>query len=350
MQIPYETTARPDTGLYNAKLGIWLFLASEVMLFGGLFSAYIFLRMGADDGYWPTGLLNVPVGTMNTAILIASSVTVVLAWAALKMRQWAQYKLYMGITIVCALVFLIVKVAYEWPEKYQHFGAFIKKDKWEQYEDYLGNKHILEHNLNHKKKVPPRAEITGHLHAVEVTGPKEALDRFAGEHHLDVTPAKADPAHGHDAKEPVYLVGAHHGMSPGTAEDLLKINGVKPVAFEVQLDAVNADPKSDDNLKAHFIPRKRSDKVATIKAEDISSWSAFVPKHSSYFAVYFTITGLHGLHVLGGAIVFIYFFFCGETLYRKNPEHMANRIEVSGLFWHFVDLVWIFVFPIFYLL
>ena len=60
MEIPYEVTARPDTGLYNAKLGIWLFLASEVMLFGGLFSAYIFLRLGAEDGYWPHGLLNVP--------------------------------------------------------------------------------------------------------------------------------------------------------------------------------------------------------------------------------------------------------------------------------------------------
>ena len=49
-------------------------------------------------------------------------------------------------------------------------------------------------------------------------------------------------------------------------------------------------------------------------------------------------------------LVFIYFYFFGEKLYRKNPEHMANRVEVGGLFWHFVDLVWIFVFPIFYLL
>src|SRR3954471_4719363 len=99
MEIPYTVTARPDTGLYNAKLGIWLFLASEVMLFGGLFSAYIFLRIGADPGYWPHGLLNVPVGTANTVILIASSVTVVLAWAALKMRRWTQYFWYMAITI-----------------------------------------------------------------------------------------------------------------------------------------------------------------------------------------------------------------------------------------------------------
>ena len=50
MQIPYNEELRPDTGLYNAKLGIWLFLASEVMLFGGLFSAYVFLRLGAPVG------------------------------------------------------------------------------------------------------------------------------------------------------------------------------------------------------------------------------------------------------------------------------------------------------------
>src|ERR1700758_1011877 len=99
MEIPYTISNRPDTGLLNAKIGIWLFLASEVMLFGGLFSAYIFLRLDALPGYWPHGLLNVPVGTMNTAILIASSVTVVLACASLKMRRFTAYKVYMAITI-----------------------------------------------------------------------------------------------------------------------------------------------------------------------------------------------------------------------------------------------------------
>jgi len=65
MEIPYTVSTRPDTGLWNAKVGIWLFLASEVMLFGGLFSAYIFLRLDAPPGMWPHGLLNVPVGTMK---------------------------------------------------------------------------------------------------------------------------------------------------------------------------------------------------------------------------------------------------------------------------------------------
>ena len=50
MEIPYTVEERPDTGLYNAKLGIWLFLASEVMLFGALFSSYILLRTG-DPGF-----------------------------------------------------------------------------------------------------------------------------------------------------------------------------------------------------------------------------------------------------------------------------------------------------------
>src|SRR5207247_5445716 len=77
----------------------------------------------------------------------------------------------------------------------------------------------------------------------------------------------------------------------------------------------------------------------------------FEPRHSAYFASYFTITGLHGLHVLGGVLVFIYMWLpVSKRLYQRNPEHLANRVEVSGLFWHFVDLIWIFVFPLFYLL
>ena len=106
MEIPYTVTARPDTGLWNAKVGIWLFLASEIMLFGGLFSAYVFLRLDAAPGAWPHGLLNVPVGTMNTAILIASSVTVVMAWASLKMRRFRAYWWYMLVTILCGVIFL----------------------------------------------------------------------------------------------------------------------------------------------------------------------------------------------------------------------------------------------------
>lgn len=291
MEIPYTVSTRPDTGLWNAKVGIWLFLASEVMLFGGLFSAYIFLRLDARPGEWPHGLLNVPVGTMNTAILIASSVTVVLAWASLKMRRFWAYWWYMTITILCGVIFLTVKLAYEWPQKFDHFGARIKDEALEKYESYLGNRHLEE------KGLAPRVEISGHLHN------KKALN---------------DP----NIKE-----------------------------FEVALDPVNADPTNPANDRPHFFYQPSTEKIAKIDKEDVEFASPFLPKHSAYFASYFTITGLHGLHVLGGVLVFIYFWLpIGSKLYKRNPEHLANRVEVVGLFWHFVDLVWIFVFPLFYLL
>jgi cytochrome c oxidase subunit 3 len=291
MEIPYTISNRPDTGLWNAKIGIWLFLASEVMLFGGLFSAYIFLRLDAPPGLWPHGLLNVPVGTMNTAVLILSSVTVVLAWAALKMRNYRAYWWYMLVTILCGVIFLAVKLAYEWPQKFDHFGAYIKPNALEKYEKYLGNHHLSE------KGLPPRLEITGHLHN------REAL---------------SDP----NIKE-----------------------------YEIGLDPANADPTNPAMDRPHFLYIPPTDKIGVVEKEDVERATMFLPTHSTYFATYFTITGLHGLHVLGGVLVFIYMWLpVSKKVYQRNPEHLANRVEVCGLFWHFVDLVWIFVFPLFYLL
>ena len=75
-----------------------------------------------------------------------------------------------------------------------------------------------------------------------------------------------------------------------------------------------------------------------------------MPWHGTYFAVYFTLTALHGLHVLLGAVVIAYILWPGAGLWKTDPERYTNRVEVSGLFWHFVDLVWIFLFPVLYLL
>ena len=70
MDIPYTVEVRRDTGLTNGKIGIWLFLASEVMLFGALFASYILIRTGSPT--WPRGdtILNVPLATFNTIVLI----------------------------------------------------------------------------------------------------------------------------------------------------------------------------------------------------------------------------------------------------------------------------------------
>jgi heme/copper-type cytochrome/quinol oxidase subunit 3 len=194
VNIPYTVVERPDTGLANGKLGIWLFLASEVMLFGALFSSYILLRTGAPE--WPHRELNVPLGAINTIILISSSVTMVMAWASLKMQNWGRHRLYLSLTVALAAVFLVNKY-FEYSE--------------------------------------------------------------------------------------------------------------------------------------HFV-----------KGEG--------PWHSTFFALYFTLTGLHALHILMGIVVMLFFLGPGAKLWKSNPEQFTNRIEYTGLYWHFVDLVWIFLFPVLYLL
>ena len=194
--IRYISKPHPVTGVTNSKLGIWCLLASEVMLFGGLFSAYVLLRASAPS--WPHGpaLLNVPLATLNTLVLITSSVTMVMAWASLALKDFSKYKRYMAATILLALVFLVIK-SIEYAHKFEH-------------------------------------------------------------HHF--------------------------------------------------------------------------------------------PSTNTFYAIYFTLTGLHGLHVLGGVVVNTYFLFPGSALWKKDPEQFRGRIECAGLYWHFVDLVWIFLFPVLYLL
>ena len=196
MDIPYTTEIRPDTGLTNPKLGIWLFLASEVMLFGSLFSSYALLRSGAES--WPdqSAVLSVPLATLNTIILISSSVTMVLSWAALKMRNVARYRVFMALTLLLGAGFLAVKAV--------------------EYSDKLS-----------------------------------------------------------------------HGLTP----------------------AMN-----------------------------------------NFLGLYFTMTGLHALHVVVGMVVNAYLLGPGVRMWQAQPERFTNRVEVAGIYWHFVDVVWIFLFPVLYLL
>jgi len=73
VNIPYSVQRRPDTGVSNVIMGVWLFLASEVMLFGALFSAYAMLRVAAPA--WPSGrqLLSLSSGSVNTLLLLFST-------------------------------------------------------------------------------------------------------------------------------------------------------------------------------------------------------------------------------------------------------------------------------------
>ena len=194
--VPYTIERRPDTGLYNAQIGIWLFIASEVMLFGALFSGYALLRTGSDA--WPHGWqrLDVTLGGVNTAVLMASSVVIALAVRSLRREQWRRGRRELAITCALGVLFLAIK-AFEYRE------------------------HIA-----------------------------------AGE----------------------------------------------------------------------------------------------LPSRDNFFAVYYTLTGLHALHVIGGVLVLAYLAGPGASMRRGQPERFAHRAATASIYWQFVDVIWLLVFATVYML
>ena len=107
------------TGIPNGKLGMWVFLASEVMFFTGLIAAFIVLRM--SHPHWPgsDGHLSVPLGTLNTFLLICSSTTIVLALADAQRGAMRALRCWLLVTIVLGSLFLCIK-GYEYSAKFHH--------------------------------------------------------------------------------------------------------------------------------------------------------------------------------------------------------------------------------------
>ena len=422
MEIPYTVTARPDTGLWNAKIGIWLFLASEVMLFGGLFSSYVFLRIGADYP-WPVHELGVIPGFINTFVLIFSSVTVVFAWAFLKMRQYGKYKICMALTLLFALAFLGIK-SYEYYGKFNHWAVRLADgsvlDGHEPHHTIeftdvtainvdLRNSEVsflagAGADVNTNFKLPDGTIAEGYKVALKrlrevsrkgtaritVEGPplKLAANRRKVASYLgneltfrDGTRVEGKLGHdtlhievsGYDLRQ---VRGLKENLSLGDnalvwkflgdehRKEFLKTKEEVLAEFEKEKNANAKDAASrrepqnyGEVMRAAFKGEHLGHDAhahvhvpVSVPASEVAFFSNYSPHLNTYYAIYFLMTGLHGLHVIGGAIVLGHFFFFGRRLYEKNPEHLANRVEVGGLFWHFVDLVWIFLFPVFYLL
>ena len=303
MKIPYTTEIREDTGLYNGKVGMWLFLASEVMLFGALFSSYVFLRIGAWEGEWPHGLLNIPIGAFNTLVLITSSLTVALSWTALKTGDFKRYRRLQIVTLTCAALFLGIK-SWEYSDKFSHYEIWLNKPLTaKEYPQLAG------HSTDADQ---PITSIVGHIQG-------------AG---------------------PFATLASLQGTGTSTVE-------IHPDAFHYRLSA----RQQAERRKAERSPGAEAAHTAAeqhasvpIDVSRIARLSAFVPKHGTFFATYFTLTGLHALHVLGGALMFAFILWPGARMWREDPERYTNSVECTGLFWHFVDLVWIFLFPVIYLL
>jgi cytochrome c oxidase subunit 3 len=205
-----------------ASLGMWVFLAQEVMFFGGMFCAYLVYRyMYFADFGSGSQQLDIKLGATNTAVLICSSLTVVLGVRAAQLGKRMELVFWLLVTILLGLVFLVIK-ADEYAEKFE------------------------------KHHVP---------------GPSFS----------------------------------YHELLPGQEK--------VPVG-----------------------ERKYAN-----------------PRHAEmYFSLYFAMTGMHALHMVVGVGLFAFLAYSAWRG-KYSPEYYTP-IEIGGLYWHFVDIIWIYLFPLLYLI
>lgn len=331
--IKYVDKPHPITGLPNAKLGIWLFLASEVMLFGALFSAYVLLRVDGDPHVWAESIahLNVPLATLNTFVLIASSVTMVMAWANLKLGNMKGFRTFLGATIALSLGFMVIK-GLEYGSKFAADPAVIY-GIWDGLIGCVvgvGGCLVL-------------AAITYFL--------KATIERVPGDYLNFAT---------------FGLIGL--GLAWGVLHFLLlQVFGVEsspswmswPIWIFMGAGAISAFLSWWRVYEVHkaflFIGGFCLIGVIFLWCMQLGGLmhhgTEFIyPSTNTFFACYFTMTGLHGIHVLAGVAVNAYFLFYGVKMNDTEPDRFSGRVECAGLYWHFVDLVWIFLFPVIYLI
>ncbi len=119
---PLESAPPAGPSITSGKLGMWIFLASEVMFFSGLIGTYVVLRVSAPDQFHPDKLihkLNVPLATVNTAVLICSSFTMALAVHAAQGRNDRNVRRFLLVTALLGIVFCVLK-GVEYNEKFSH--------------------------------------------------------------------------------------------------------------------------------------------------------------------------------------------------------------------------------------
>lgn len=270
----------PTQQFEAGKLGMWLFLATEFLLFGGLFCAYAVYRFNHPELFeYGSQFLNRFWGATNTVVLIASSLTMALAVSAAQLGKTRALVTLLSLTFLGGAAFMCIK--------------------------YVEYKHKFEHNIvwgtglyepsEHDPVIETDAAEVEVIVLPEIPAP-EVVDGFAIERSA-VAPAAAGPA----------------GLTPGHAGAAHETHGDDHADEEA--GHAEPDPRTDPNRPANA---------------------------HIFFGIYFCMTGLHGIHVLAGMAVIAWLIW-RSAKGEFGPKYFTP-VDLGGLYWHVVDLIWIFLF------
>jgi cytochrome c oxidase subunit III len=296
-----ESVLHMGLPLPNGKLAMWMFLVTEIMFFTGMIGVYIILRNGTPTStlpfVWPSPHqvhLVEAYGAINTFVLICSSLTVVLAHYALSQGNAKVATLYVGVSLALGLVFLGIK-AIEYKAKWDHdilpghIGEMLPGP------GMTVEKEKLYHNI-------------GMQYVTRVRGQLQAI-------------ANGD---------------ANAEVKEQCSALLQKMNGT-----EVEGKYERPLSPSEVGERVNHILHEAHEKGIEL------SLTPAIPYGNMWASCYFAMTGFHALHVLGGLVIFVIIIALG-LMNRLGKQH-ESFLELTGLYWHFVDIVWIFLFPLLYL-
>jgi cytochrome c oxidase subunit 3 len=314
---PVALEYHPGLPIPNGKLIVWLFLSTEIMFFAGLIGTYIVLRFGAPT--WPIPHevhLSEPIGAFNTFVLICSSVTVVLALEAAKANRTGPAKGWILATLALGSVFLAVK-AYEYNAKFQH-GIY----PW-----YPHSLIYEKPDLQYAAAVRTRLEALKSQVDGQYAAMQESLKETPGA--IDKDPAAVELR---EKQKLIDELVAYEKKAEETAATDSNVAAARAALLEM----------ADRIMPMGHAPGEEEHKGLNDEHEWLKL-PIVIPGGNMWASTYFLLTGFHALHVLIGLIVFA--IMIPMTL----GVMAAGFVENIGLYWHFVDLVWIFLFPLLYL-
>ena len=312
-----------DFEFSNGKLAMWLFLVSDAMAFIGFLGAYMVLRLGAEfdptsPGWLPAWApkLDVFLTGLNTFVLIFSSVTMVKAFASLQDGQMKRFKGYLMATVLGGTFFVGFQ-CFEWTHLI-HSGVTMQ------------GLVLPDLDTAMERAEDKGLDITRLEMATMLFGKRDVSDldpeHFTEQEYLDCDLLlKTDFE---DDERPL-VPGIIHRPDFGVPRQghTTWVDG-KPVKETTRDLMTSAD-------------------LRDLPADELHASGARI---SNLFASsFYLLTGFHGFHVLIG-VIYMLVLWCRAHFLNAYDKDNSNTIEIAGLYWHFVDLVWVLLFMLIYLI
>ncbi len=286
----------PQQQFESGKLGMWLFLATEVLFFGGLFVWYAVARSQNPEVFlYASGFLDTFMGGVNTCVLILSSLTMALAVRYAQTNRRRALITCLALTLLGAVGFLVIK--------------------------YFEYTHKIHDHL-----------VWGHTFYRPVGDPPAGLVAATGAAPIETIAPLEVPTGA--------PIGAASGATPdGTATGAVAEPSTIPIAPRGQ-GGLRVGAEAGDSIPEPVVPHYRTG-PHLFDPE-------MPPNTHVFFGIYFAMTGLHAIHVIIG-MGLITWLLIGAVGGRFTSQYYTP-VDLGGLYWHIVDLIWIFLFPLFYII